>query len=273
MIDMSVESPKSPSRRKFLIGAAATLAAGGIAAAVLGGQRNETQVAVSPTPARTTEPSRAPEPTPTKTAEPTKTPEPTPNPVEVAIKEGKLELKGDWDRYFTSVTAEEAEQLLKKANEGIISPENFKLILPFDPRKTPDLVLQDTGYTLSGKQAKLMGANNIPAGTTFYAQETGMGRLFQDSADILFSLQGSTVTGFVLPKENSKTFLPIRTPTSVKVGTAVAVIGSKGPTMYSKQFSMGEYQALLTLGPDANNGSISQLLKKEGKFIFVAQST
>lgn len=281
MSDMSAEAPRSPSRRKLIIAAGAVgglATAGGVAAIVLGGRKPPEVVATSPIPPADLTPSRSPSATPST---PTKapTPKPTENPVELAIKEGKLELKdGDWEKYFVAITPEEAQELLKKTNEGITSNENFKFLLPFDPRKSPNLVLKDTGFISSTNRSyKLLGINNLINETAFYAIDNGSSTVGESRSNVSISLvNDKNVYGFVMPRDGIRMFQPLNESVNVDLGKQVVAIGNAGPTEYATRNGLGEFQAVVTFGvnvPQGDSGSIRQLLKKDGKIAFIAQPT
>lgn len=106
-----------------------------------------------------------------------KTPEatPTPNvsPMETALNAGIIELRnsGDWEKYFTIISPEEADKLLQDANSAALNRDQYRVLLPFDPRNSPSLVIEEFTNPLSG--TKNIGFDNIAPGTKITATLTG----------------------------------------------------------------------------------------------------
>lgn len=277
MSDMSAEgTPRSPGRRRLLVGlaAAAGVAAIGGTAVVLGGRKSPEVIVTSPSPAITPATSQSTAPA-TQTA--TKPATPSPDLVDAAIKNGELRLNGekDWEKYFIAITPEEARELLK-ANANASSVEDMKELLAFDPRKSPNLILKDAPFKLStGESGKYLGVNNLAIGTTLYSSQDGNGLLGQDTQNLYFSLTGNGfINGFVIPKENSKSLAGSKQ--TMAIGNPVATIGVNKPSEFAQTSSIGDFQVLLTLGKGtaqkADSGSLKQLLIKNGKIAFLAQA-
>ncbi len=203
-----------------------------------------------------------------------------PSPLEQAIQSGKLELAGqEWTKYFITITPEEAEALLAKENQGIgNNPAKMKYLLPFDPRFALNLQLTDVKVTIGNTLYKMLGINNIPVGTIFYTPVSGTAETNQNIAGggVLIAEwsivdKNNIAYAGVFPREGSKTFVPVGNPSEVTIGTPLISFGTQ-TTLPSSLYG-GDYHALYGLGLEViqtDNGSISQLLVKDGKIAFIA---
>lgn len=99
------------------------------------------------------------------TATATSTPERSP--LEKALEAKRIELKTetDWENYFIPVSRQEAGQLLKEVQ----SANEFKYILPFDPR-SENVILENYIYINSGGiELSRLAIRNLHPGTNFYS--------------------------------------------------------------------------------------------------------
>lgn len=274
---MAAEAPRSPGRRRLLIGLAAAgglAAVGGAGAVILGGRKPTEVVAASPTPPADVTASRNPA---TATASPTKapTPKPTENPVELAIKNGRLELKGekDWEKYFIAISPEEAEELLQKSNSGTVTESNYRYLLDFDPRKSPNLILQNFEFKTPTATRKFLGAKNIVIGTTFYAQFSGTANISGDIETIGASVEKTNreFVAVTLRREKNEFSIALDKATPVKIGEPLTILNNTN----TLQAYEGGYQAVMGFSQKSKpitNGFLENLLLKNGKIAFIAQN-
>ncbi len=99
------------------------------------------------------------------------------NPVDEAIKAGKIELNGaqDWEKYFTMITAQEGRTMLATAKER----GEFKYLLPFDPRGQNVTLENFTIINRQGISFTYLGVKNLPSGRDFYSSIDGNGFIGQ----------------------------------------------------------------------------------------------
>ncbi len=199
------------------------------------------------------------------------------SPLQQAIANGRLELAGeqDWERYFTPVTAGEAQSLLDAANAGGQTLDEVIILLNFDPRKAPNLVLKDLG------DSNAIGIGNIPVGTVFYSPVEGQSFMYNFMGEggseldpvtqvytknengmlhLLFTFKGSKV--FTQEDRNAK-------PTSM--GDPLLTTLSRNVLKLGEQAG---FQAIYQFGPQGEiiHGSLANLLTKDGKIAFIPQN-
>lgn len=240
-----------------------------------------------------------PTPTSTPTPEPTATPTPEPSPVELAIKAGRLELKGEaneWEKYFIGVSAEEAERLLNEANRGLrltegaggVDDDKLKILLPFDPRGAPKLKLEIVNTNRQYYTGTFLGITGLPVGTVFYAPVSGEAKAIMRSGiipaktagglkDIEIAVVNTKIDhysySFQALRRGARASFPEESPTPVKIGTPLfypgttETLGDKYPW---NQQMVYEFMSLKT-GPHEHPSSLEQLLIKDGKIVFIGQ--
>lgn len=223
-------------------------------------------------------------PTPTFTPEPTATPEV--NYVAEAMKRGKLELKGegDWEKYFTAVTPEEAEILLNKTNAEVTNEADFKFLFPLDPRQAPNLILETIDYPSNPIMKGMLGMRKILPGTIFYMPLNGearymTGSIIGDVKAAQFAVrQGDSTFGFAMPLVGVKSLIPESSnpqqTTQVKIGTPLAYFITDD---YLGSFTGSQQKEQLTFYfvsrvVDQFKNDLSQLLTKNNKIVFIVQA-
>lgn len=244
-------------------------------------------------------------PLPTLTATPTRTPtrEPIPTPApdskepllaeRVINTEKKLELKGkpgDWKNYFIPVTAKESAWLVAtswqlrsaKAPDGTYTEQKF--LLPFDPRRAPNLKLEITGSE-PNSYGNLLGIRNLPVGTFFYAPEDGEAYVQRNQE---MTTYGSVIRIAIVTvqteyfgsyrlymlDQDALALIPENTRTQVSIGTPLISLGtteimSGPPYNYQVTFAYQDFN------PNYQRytypESLNKLLRKERKFVFIQQ--
>jgi len=197
------------------------------------------------------------------------------SPLEQAIANGRLELQGeqDWENYFVPVTPEEVSSLY---SGEIIN----RLLLPFDPRRSPNLILTDIK---TGDEETELGVANLSPGTILYSPAGGTSAIYGfmgesgrvgdplylvavASPDSLFNFsfmirQGGDVFVSDSPTE----------PSEVSVGSPLAVISS-GSNFENPPETGNNAVLRLTFPGYYEGGSLRELLKKDGKIAFIPQN-
>lgn len=276
---------KGPFKEAVVVGLLAAIPPLGYSVWKLGGRVFEggDNDAVNTVPAASAVPTEAPKPpqaVSTPEAEVIRTP------LEAAIDAGRIELNGpnEWERYFTAVTAEEAESLLAEANQGITDTEQLKLLLPFDPRLSPNLRIV-IGRAMG---VSFLGFENIGVGTVIYAP-------FSGRAEFTNSLVGPTgekSSAFSITNNDGNLYDYMEfSRESVKSNIGVTRSGESVAVQIGQV--MGEVVSepkLLTL-PDGNtynsywtvskttprislvNLAVDKILTEDGKIAFIATDT
>lgn len=245
---------------------------------------------------------------PTVEPEPAPEPEPQLTPLEKAIQAGRLELnpnvENDWENYFTRVTVEEAEKLLEEANRDVAEAEDLKILFPFDPEGSRNLIIEIfKNHSEAFPGWIMVGFNGLEPGTVFYAPYGGDVKLFIGGTlssnsptyvDVILRIakdiehdagdygSGHIAYGFEFRKEGVEPQIPLwqgtdldEFPQQVRVGDSlVKFVEDVGPISralvpYQSEGVLFFFPSWRTLPLVIN--SLTQFLTKDGKIAFIAQ--
>lgn len=191
--------------------------------------------------------------------------------VDAAVQKGILEVKeGDFEKYFTAVTPEEAKKLLEEKGNSVF-------LLNLDPTKSPNLILQTLNIPTPTGVVPLTGAKNIGQETIVYASEPGTAtiRFGNLGSDLIYSAKvknGNRLSGGVFQRAGSIPLIPTDQEVPVNIGTPLASLGSE---VGSLSFYPGAAQIATGFGvdfPQANQGSIAQLARTaDGGIAYIPQ--
>lgn len=211
---------------------------------------------------------------------PTKAPAtPEINYVEKAIKEGKIELKGEQDieKYFILITPKEAEDLLNQANNNMRTDSDYTFLLNFDPRQAPNLIMSDIEFNMPQGKSTAIGIKNLPLGIVLGPGDTGDAKVMSNTAvggTLSMSAlvdKGRTHLMIVARRENTENLQPLNKTVPVNIDTKLFAIGNTLPL----GFFSGKQQVVLRVYHDPSQiyvSSIKQLLRENNKIAFISST-
>ena len=198
--------------------------------------------------------------------------EPQLSPVEKAIQAGRIEVKnGEWDKYFIAINPTAAEALLAEGN---------KMIFPFDPRKSPNLVIEVYEWaTPNGSPRAFLALKNIGLETISYAPVSGQaankrGAIDNQPTSSWGIKKGNDIYSFGFPRNSVIPLIPYDQETDVSIGTPLMRVTANSETMpfYA---GGGVYQAVGGMGLNSRvttEINLAQLAQIEGRIAFIGMS-
>lgn len=192
--------------------------------------------------------------------------QPVISPLEQAIRTGRIEMGNLPTNSIKPLSPDEAR--------GRLEQTKGKLILPFDLKVVPNLVLETVIYKVPRGEAKALGMNNIPKGTKFPSFVDGEAMLLPNvttggTKSIAIELKsGGNTFGILTLKEGAESPLTPNKPTPVKIGDELFTIG----TEEALGFYSGRQQVIIKLNqgdPNTWDATVSDLLLAETQLAYL----